>query len=75
MSVEDAVACVKQLNRGDPLPERLLRALHHFDSRAVALLLKDLSKTGLDQRASELFDWLRALPDHHPLKAVCDVYT
>ena len=26
-------------------------------------------------RASELFDWLRALPEGHELGALCDVYT
>lgn len=69
------MALVKRLPRGDPLPERLFRALAHFDSRAIALLLKDLSKVGQDPRAVELFDWLRALPERHPLHAVCDVYT
>lgn len=75
LSVEEAVSMVKRLARSEPLPDKLIRALHHFDSRAVALLLKDLSKAGLDSRAVELFDRLRALPERHPLKAVCDVYT
>lgn len=26
-------------------------------------------------RASELFDWLRALPEGHELVGLCDVYT
>ena len=73
--MDEAVALVKRLARGDPLPDRLLRALQHLDSRAVALLLKDLSKAGLDERAIELFDWLRALPVRHLLRALCDVYT
>ena len=57
------------------IPEQALQALYQFDSRAAALLLKDLSKTGLGQRAKELFDWLRKLDDPHPLHALCDVYT
>ena len=28
-----------------------------------------------ERRASELFDWLRALPDGHELGPLCDVYT
>ncbi|GBF98291.1 hypothetical protein Rsub_10954 [Raphidocelis subcapitata] len=75
LSVEDAVALVRRLPRDEPLPERLHRALRHLDSRAAALLLKDLSKAGLDERAIELFDWLRALRDGHALRALCDVYT
>lgn len=27
------------------------------------------------RRASELFDWLRGLPDNHELSHLCDVYT
>jgi len=75
LSVDEAVALVKRLPRDDPLPESLFRALPHLDSRAAALLLKDLSKSGADERAIELFDRLRALPDGAPLRALCDVYT
>jgi pentatricopeptide repeat domain-containing protein 1 len=74
LSVDEAVALVRQLPASDPLPDRLLRSLRHLDSRAVALLLKDLSKAGADDRAIELFDWLRALPERHVLRALCDVY-
>ncbi|KAI8474968.1 MAG: hypothetical protein J3K34DRAFT_465323 [Monoraphidium minutum] len=75
LSVDEAVALVKRLPRAEALPDRLFRALQHLDSRAVALLLKDLSKAGLDERAIELFDWLRALPERHLMRALCDVYT
>jgi pentatricopeptide repeat protein len=79
MSVEEAVALLRGLRRSEPLPERVLRALGHWDSRAVALLLKDLSKAGHDARAVELFDWLRAVPtvvpELHSLRSLCDVYT
>jgi pentatricopeptide repeat domain-containing protein 1 len=75
MSVEEAVLLIKRLPRLDPLPDRLFRALHLFDSRAVALLLKDLSKAQLDARAIELFDRLRAVPERHPLRSLCDVFT
>jgi pentatricopeptide repeat domain-containing protein 1 len=69
------VALARRAPHGEPLPDRLRDALRHLDSRAAALLLKDLSKAGLDERAIELFDWLRALPERHPLRALCDVYT
>lgn len=75
MSVEDIVSAVQKLNKRDPLPEKVFRALYHLDSRAVALLLKDLSRVGLDKRAVELFDWLRWLGDRHMLRSLCDVYT
>ena len=41
----------------------------------MALLLKDLNRSGLGQRAAQLFDWLRSLPCAHPLAALCDVFT
>ena len=49
--------------------------LPHLDSRAVAALLKELSKGGLPYRAAELFDWLRALPESDPLARLADLYT
>jgi pentatricopeptide repeat protein len=75
LSVDELVAAARAAPRGARLPERVLRSLHGLDSRAVALLLKDLSKAGLDERAIELFDWLRGLPERHALRALCDVYT
>lgn len=75
LSVEELGGLVRRLPRGETLPERLFRALHHLDSRAVALLLKDLSKAGLDGRSIELFDSLRVLPERHLLRPLCDVYT
>lgn len=53
----------------------MYNALFHFDSRATALLFKDLSKAGVSHRAVELFDWLRKLDANHALRPLCDVYT
>lgn len=75
LSVEDIVHICQQLPPGKPVPEAAYQALFHFDSRATALLLKDLSKAGLGARAVEIFDWLRGLDAGHPLSALCDVYT
>jgi pentatricopeptide repeat domain-containing protein 1 len=75
MSVEAAVQVLRRCAPGDPVPERVMRAMHHFDSRAVALLLKDLSKVGATAQAFTLFDWLRGLPPHNRLGILCDVYT
>lgn len=49
--------------------------LYCLDGRAVAALLKELSKNGLQQAAAELFDWLRQLPGSHQLSRLVDVYT
>lgn len=75
MSVEEMVALIQKLPKRETLPEKIYRALYHLDSRAVALLLKDLSRVGLDSRAVELFDYLRALDSRHALRHLCDVYT
>ena len=71
LSVDDAAALIRRLPRGEPLPlARVLPALRRADSRAAALLLKDLAKAGHEARAAELFDALRALPERHPLRAL-----
>jgi len=75
MSVEEIVQLLKRTSRSDAVPSRVFSSLHHLDSRTVALLLKDISKAGLDSRSIELFDWLRALPERHLLRPLCDVFT
>lgn len=75
MSVEELVQFMKRLSKAEAIPERVLLALHHLDSRAVALLLKDLARAGHEARAFELFDCLRRLPDRHLLRHLCDVFT
>lgn len=75
MSVEDLVQYIKRLSKADILPERVFSSLQHLDSRAVALLLKDLSRAGHDARSFQIFDFLRRLPDRHLLKHLCDVFT
>ena len=75
MTVEELVQFLQGLNRTQPIPDSAYQALFHFDSRATASLLKDLSKAGLTNRAAEVFDWLRKLEAGHPLHSLCDVYT
>lgn len=75
LSVEDIVSMCHNLPHNKSVPDAAYQALFHFDSRATALLLKDLSKAGLGLRAVEIFDWLRNLDGGHPLAALCDVYT
>ena len=75
LPVDELVALARRAPRGQPLPSRVFAALGHLDSCAAALLLKDLAKAGLEARAAEIFDALRALPDGHALRALCDVYT
>jgi len=54
---------------------RLASGLCTLDSRAVAALLKELSKAGQQTRATELFDYLRSLPEEHQLAPLADLYT
>ena len=60
---------------GRPVMEAVQDGLPFLDSRAVAALLKELSKGGLPHRAAELFDWLRSLPADDPLAKLADLYT
>ncbi|EFN53188.1 expressed protein [Chlorella variabilis] len=75
VSVESLVKAVQRLKGGQPVMEAVRDGLRHLDSRAVAALLKELSKSGLPHRAAELFDWLRSLPADHPLSKLADLYT
>ncbi|PNW74754.1 hypothetical protein CHLRE_12g511400v5 [Chlamydomonas reinhardtii] len=75
LSVEEMAVIIQKLGQNEELPEVIFRALHHVDSRAVALLLKDLSRLGKDRRAMELFDWLRSANERSPLRQLCDVYS
>lgn len=75
MTIEELVQFLQGLSRTHPIPDIAYQALFHYDSRATASLLKELSKAGLTVRAAELFDWLRKLEPGHPLHALCDVYT
>lgn len=54
---------------------KLASGLHALDSRAVAALLKELAKAGAPNRASELFDYLRSLPETDELSSLADLYT
>ncbi|KAI7837718.1 hypothetical protein COHA_008440 [Chlorella ohadii] len=65
----------QRLKPGQPVIDAVRDGLYSLDSRAVAALLKELSKSGQPQRASELFDWLRALPRDHQLSKLADLYT
>ena len=76
-TVESLVRAVMALKPAQPIMQatRLSAGLRTLDSRAVAALLKELSKAGAQHRASELFDYLRALPDDHELAPLADLYT
>lgn len=51
--------------------------LSGWRSRALAALLKELSKTGLREVAFEIFDWLRSLDEqmHPEYVGLLDVFT
>ncbi|KAK9807258.1 hypothetical protein WJX73_003948 [Symbiochloris irregularis] len=75
MTVEDLLHIIRNLPPEESAVQAVSRGLFYLDSRALAALLKELHKAGLSNRASELFDWLRALPEGHELGPLCDVYT
>jgi pentatricopeptide repeat domain-containing protein 1 len=75
MTFEEMVSLIQKLPAREPIPDAFHQALAGHDSRAVALLLKDLSRVGRDKRAVELFDWLRSQNERSPLRALCDVFT
>ena len=76
-TVESLSRGVLALKPSQPIMEshRLAAGLQALDSRAVAALLKELAKSGAPHRASELFDYLRSLPEEHELAHLADLYT
>lgn len=76
-TVDSLVRGIMSLKPSQPILEapRLASGLRTLDSRAVAALLKELSKAGQPARATELFDYLRALPEDNPLSTLADLYT
>ncbi|KAK9810176.1 hypothetical protein WJX72_006143 [[Myrmecia] bisecta] len=75
MSVEDLVSLIQKLPPHASVLPVASQGLFYLDSRAVAALLKELSKVGHTQHAQELFDWLRTLGPEHELHKLCDVFT
>ena len=75
-TVESLVRSVLSLKPSQPIMEATLSSgLHTLDSRAVAALLKELAKAGAQHRATELFDYLRSLPEDDALAPLADLYT
>jgi pentatricopeptide repeat protein len=76
-TVDSLVRGIMSLKASQPILEapRLSSGLRTLDSRAVAALLKELSKAGQQARATELFDYLRSLPEDDPLSPLADLYT
>lgn len=56
-------------------PSSRAQGLYYLDSSATAALLKELAKQGQLKRSTEIFDWLRSLPQSHELYQLCDLYT
>ncbi|EFN58078.1 hypothetical protein CHLNCDRAFT_142373 [Chlorella variabilis] len=74
-SIDSLVALVGGTPASQPITDAVYQALFQLDGRSCALLLKDLSKAGMQFRATELFDWIRALDEGHPLQSLLDVYS
>jgi len=72
---ETFVAMVSNVPPGQPLSDGIYQSLFQLQGRSCALVLKELARSGLHRRASELFDWVRALDHGHPLQSLLDVYS
>lgn len=75
LSIDGLVALVGGIPASQPITEAVYQALFQLDGRSCALLLKELSKAGMQFRATELFDWIRVLEEGHPLQCLLDVYS
>jgi pentatricopeptide repeat protein len=73
-SVEDLLRFINGVPAGEEVAGVVVPALTHFDSSALAALMKELGRQGLSKRAVEIFDHLRtaAGPD---LAHLLDIYT
>lgn len=58
-TVEEILQVVRHMPRGASVVEAVRDSLQYLDSRALAALLKELSKTGLRDMAFHIFNWLR----------------
>lgn len=75
VSVDMLIGLVQQVPNDQPLTDTVYRALFRLEGRSCALLLKELARSGVQHRAAEIFDWVRALEDGHPLRSLLDVYS
>jgi pentatricopeptide repeat domain-containing protein 1 len=66
---------ISNISPGQPLSDNVYQSLFQLQGRSCALVLKELARSGLHRRASELFDWIRALDQGHPLQSLLDVYS
>jgi pentatricopeptide repeat domain-containing protein 1 len=73
--VDNLVALISSIPPGQPLSDNVYQSLFQFQGRSCALVLKELARSGLHRRAAELFDWVRALDQGHPLQSLLDVYS
>lgn len=58
-TVEEILQVVRHMPRGASVVHAVRDSLQYLDSRALAALLKELSKTGLRDMAFHIFNWLR----------------
>jgi hypothetical protein len=58
-TVEEILQVVRHMPRGASVVDAVRDSLQYLDSRALAALLKELSKTGLRDMAFHIFNWLR----------------
>lgn len=58
-TVEEILQVVRHMPRAASVIDAVRDSLQYLDSRALAALLKELSKTGLRDMAFHIFNWLR----------------
>jgi pentatricopeptide repeat domain-containing protein 1 len=75
MSVEELVRVCCTLPPDTSAVTAVSAALVYLDSRAMAAFMKELAKSQQLNRAMEVFDWLKSLPQEHELYPLADVYT
>lgn len=76
-TVEELLKLLRRAPRGSAAVPIIADSLCFLDSRALAALLKELSKTGMRDAAFEIFDWLRSLSKTGAVQrsGLLDVYT
>jgi hypothetical protein len=74
-AVNVLVRKVQAVQAGTSLPQEIFRTIGELSSRDVASLMTDLRKRGARERAREISQWIRGIPQGHAVEHLCDVMT
>ena len=76
VSIDSLINQISHVPQTEPISQSIYSLLPALDSRAMASLLKELSRIGLSSRAIELFDGVRLRDAQDPLaQALLDVFS